>query len=333
MKKRHAGFNRSLMTGVATLGIVWSLGTTASSLAASASEPVVRDGHVCTVVGTTGPGSLVGHAGDTVCGLGGDDTLTAVGGGTVILIGGAGHDTLAASSDPTSTDVLNGGRGPDILTAGAGSDTLEGGRGPDILMGGSGSDTLDGGRGPDILTAGTGTDILRGGPGPDSLTGGSGYDTLEGDGGGDSSTAGTRSDVIDGGPGPDVNDCGASSSSVAIRTEGSDDGQNADCIAPNISEGTQAFKGTVTAFDPAAPGLLTMSVDSASSGALAWLAVQSPSCDLAAMSIDLTSAPAAIEIDGGGALAIGDSVEVVANAGTQNCVPVAVGVQAEPADG
>ena len=70
-----------------------------------------------------------------VCGLKGNDTLTAVGPGTVYLIAGRGRDKLIASSDPNAHDVLIGGTGRDTIVTGTGGD--------DIVDEGSGNDTID----------------------------------------------------------------------------------------------------------------------------------------------------------------------------------------------
>src|SRR5262245_5661974 len=69
--------------------------------------------------------------GDTVDGLGGDDTVVA----------GTGDDTL------------NGDDGNDLLTGGDGDDTLNGGDGSDGLVGGADDDILDGGGGTGFDTA------------------------------------------------------------------------------------------------------------------------------------------------------------------------------------
>ena len=155
-------------------------GVAVSTLTASAAKALKVDGFTCTVVGTNGPNHLVGHNGDVVCGLGGNDTLTASGPGTVVLIGGAGNDHLIASKSLNSHDTLIGDSGSDTLSGGGGNDTLSGGPGNDTLSGGTGQITDNGNAGNDHLVAGSGTDTLNGGLGNDTLSGGSGQDTLNG---------------------------------------------------------------------------------------------------------------------------------------------------------
>lgn len=60
-------------------------------------------------------------------------------------------------------DVICGGTANDLLSGGDGADTLNGGGGNDLLLGGLGDDTLNGGPGDDILVGGPGTDTLNGG--------------------------------------------------------------------------------------------------------------------------------------------------------------------------
>ena len=66
--------------------------------------------------------------------------------------GGAGNDTIDASSLPLGTITL----------------TLDGGAGDDMLFGGQGSETLLGGIGNDVLNGGIGADIMKGGAGDDA---------------------------------------------------------------------------------------------------------------------------------------------------------------------
>ena len=66
--------------------------------------------------------------------------------------GGAGNDTIDASSLPLGTITL----------------TLDGGAGDDMLFGAQGSETLLGGVGNDLLNGGIGADIMKGGAGDDA---------------------------------------------------------------------------------------------------------------------------------------------------------------------
>jgi Ca2+-binding RTX toxin-like protein len=71
--------------------------------------------------------------------------------GDVTIFGGAGKDTLWASS---GDDTLDGGEGKDNLFGGAGNDILDGGAGKDTLTGYSGNDTIMGGEGNDVIYGG-----------------------------------------------------------------------------------------------------------------------------------------------------------------------------------
>jgi hypothetical protein len=55
-------------------------------------------------------------------------------------------------------DIITGGAGADTLTGGAGNDTIDGGTGADTISAGAGTDTIDGGGGADAMAAGTGVD-------------------------------------------------------------------------------------------------------------------------------------------------------------------------------
>jgi Ca2+-binding RTX toxin-like protein len=74
----------------------------------------------------------------------------------------------------TTTFVVTGGAGDDILGGGSGADTLNGGSGADSITGGAGADIIDGGAGNDIIsTTGallTGLDTVVGGAGTDVLS-------------------------------------------------------------------------------------------------------------------------------------------------------------------
>ena len=145
MRNTKTKFGRQLTVAVASLGVVGTLGFAASAQAApQAKKPIVMHGHTCTVVATRHRPKVVGHAGDVVCGLKGNDTLTAAGPGVVFLIAGRGKDTLVASSDPNAHDTLMGGSGRDTINAGSGGD--------DVVVTGSGSDNIDCGSGGSTVT-------------------------------------------------------------------------------------------------------------------------------------------------------------------------------------
>jgi Ca2+-binding RTX toxin-like protein len=92
---------------------------------------------ICTVPAGSSLDSVV------IAGMGGDDTLTAIGfpvGVSPILIGGEGDDTITGGD--ASEDVLVDGPGnfEDSLTALGGDDALLHNGGPDALRGGNGND-------------------------------------------------------------------------------------------------------------------------------------------------------------------------------------------------
>jgi hypothetical protein len=98
----------------------------------------------------------------------------------VVMVGGAGNDSLKVPSNFLLPVEMYGGDGNDTLTGGAGSDLLDGGAGDDKIFGGGGNDTLLGGLGNDTLSGDTGDDLLLGGDGSDQLSGGAGRDVLIG---------------------------------------------------------------------------------------------------------------------------------------------------------
>ena len=118
----------SLTTGTIALTAVLTSGV------GHAATPAVLQGHTCTVVATARHRHAVGHAGDTVCGLSGNDTLKAVGPGTVWLIAGPGRDKLIAARNSLANDVLLGGTGHDTVIVGdEGNDTFNDGTGTDTI--------------------------------------------------------------------------------------------------------------------------------------------------------------------------------------------------------
>ncbi|HYJ21524.1 MAG TPA: PASTA domain-containing protein [Solirubrobacterales bacterium] len=106
----------------------------------------------------------------------GDDRTTVgagvPGGGTIVVLGGEGVDTLGALSHPKPV-VFDGGNGNDVLSGGGGNDVLLGGVGDDDLNGRGGGDELRGGEGADKLLGddyqAPGADIIDGGPGSDRI--------------------------------------------------------------------------------------------------------------------------------------------------------------------
>jgi Ca2+-binding RTX toxin-like protein len=137
----------------------------------------------------------------------GTETLVSI--EVIFLIGGPGDNRLDASR-ATVPVLLIGGAGNDTLGGGSGNDTLVGGVGDDIINGGLGNDNLTGGDGNDGLSGFRGDDFLSGGNGNDLLVGHDGSDTIEGDsgqdtlvGGGGTSIDGDGPDTLTGGDDPD----------------------------------------------------------------------------------------------------------------------------------
>lgn len=85
---------------------------------------------------------------------------------------GTVNDVLTSNQDAAylSPDTLDGYRGNDRLTGGAGNDTLRGDEGNDTLAGGLGGDTLRGGEGRDVLAGGAGNNTLDGGGSVDRVS-------------------------------------------------------------------------------------------------------------------------------------------------------------------
>ena len=122
--------------------------------------------------GGNGNDRLVGGLGDDfLFGGVGSDTLVG-GAGNDLLDGGDGIDTVeyAADSDGVTVDLGTGkangdGIGRDTLT---GIENVVGGLGDDVLIGNALANVLDGGKGNDRITAGAG-DTVIGGEGDDTI--------------------------------------------------------------------------------------------------------------------------------------------------------------------
>jgi len=167
--------------------------------------------------------------GGTVSGavLGGDgNDLFLVDQPDLLVVGGAGNDTLRGYSDVTAgggIEVIQllggaplnatGDDGANTITGNSGANILEGGDGADTLIGFAGTDDLSGGAGNDVLRAGVDADFLSGGAdndvlagqgGNDELEGGTGDDTMAGHAGDDVLTGGLGRDLLVGGIGADV---------------------------------------------------------------------------------------------------------------------------------
>ena len=152
--------------------------------------PPTCQGHVATIVGTSGD--------DTIVGTSGDDVIVAL----------EGNDSVSSLA---GNDIVCAGDGADTVIGGPGSDLLYGESGPDQILGGDGDDLIEGGPGQDILLSGNGDDSVSAGGGADSVNGGSGDDLLFGNGGNDLIAGADGNDVINGGNGTDNVDGGPDS--------------------------------------------------------------------------------------------------------------------------
>ncbi len=188
--------------------------TTTQPVQLEGPDPVVCDGRLATLFGTSGDDVLTGTAGaDVIAGLQGNDIIRGLGGDDVIcggkgndvIIGGQGFDILfgaqgddviysAEAEGETSTAVLGDSRGARIF-AGIGNDTVIGSDRWDRMQGGPGSDQLLGFGGNDWMRGGTGNDVLVGHGGADDIYAGAGSDRVDGD---------ARDSNVRGGPGADA---------------------------------------------------------------------------------------------------------------------------------
>ncbi|MGI8612822.1 MAG: calcium-binding protein [Nocardioidaceae bacterium] len=196
---------------VAAVGLCtgWLLAAPASATATGAVKAPVRcDGHVATIVGTTGRDQLVGTPGDDVItGLAGWDQIDGRGGNDRIC-GAGGSDSLRGG--PGNDRVLGGpdGRIPDEPPLPVG----------DQLIGGPGNDYVDGGadKGDDVASfstaaggvsadLGTGTATGQGRDrlvGIESLVGSPFDDTLRAGGRSAQLSGRAGNDLLDGATGP-----------------------------------------------------------------------------------------------------------------------------------
>ena len=155
---------------------------------------VICDGHVATIVGTSGDDVLTGTNGpDVIAAMQGNDTIRGLAGNDIIC-GGKGNDTIIGGQ---GFDILFGAQGNDTLYAadgqrineltdtaggrnfgGIGNDTIHGSSRWDRMQGGPGADRLYGYKGRDWMRGGPGNDLVNSGPGIDDARGGIGTDTL-----------------------------------------------------------------------------------------------------------------------------------------------------------
>ncbi|MBI3726912.1 MAG: putative Ig domain-containing protein [Burkholderiales bacterium] len=183
-----------------------------------------------TVSGGTGDDYIWGRGGADI--LNGDDGKDYIWGDSspanyIQLLDGSKMDVWKVKSSLHAADLIDGGKGNDILFGQGGADTVLGGEGDDDIYGDDvydnltplsvhGNDSLDGGDGNDTLTGGGRDDRLDGGKGDDVLWGDGyvdgkkildgdlhGSDYLDGGEGNDTLVGGGRSDTLLGGTGND----------------------------------------------------------------------------------------------------------------------------------
>ncbi len=199
------------------------------------------------IIGTNRSDVLRGihNTGDTIYGLGGNDTIRALNGAD-FLYGGEGNDKIYAAG---GDDMIWGGLGNDYLDGGTGNDTavyaeltgpavvdlaitsaqntgaygfdtlvnienLISGASNDTLRGNALNNSLSGQDGNDILDGRAGNDALNGGNGDDAIYGGLGNDFITTD---ESGLAGN--DVVDGGAGIDTLDYSWISGATGVRLD------------------------------------------------------------------------------------------------------------------
>jgi hypothetical protein len=129
---------------------------------------------------TNGNDTLSGSAaGETICGLLGNDVIRALGGNDTVFGDNCGVKAkLGRAAATGGSDTIDGGTGNDTIYGAGGADKLTGGDGNDKVFGGGGNDSLSGGKGNDVLDGGKGNDKLTGGPGVNKYTGGDGDDSI-----------------------------------------------------------------------------------------------------------------------------------------------------------
>lgn len=151
-------------TGDDTVG----LGGGRSTVAAGAGRNLVGStGPATAVVLSAGQDTVAGYAG---AGRAGADTVSVLGGGTLVL-GGGSDITFIGGAGPSTVIGASGGV---TVRGGAGGGTFHGGRaGNNRLTGEAGAVTLFGGGGGDVLSAASaGSNVLVAGAGNETLLGG-----------------------------------------------------------------------------------------------------------------------------------------------------------------
>ena len=97
----------------------------------------------------------------------------------IVVVSGAGDDSVLLDRRIAPASTLVGGDGDDSLAGGSGDDSLEGDAGDDSLVGGAGDDHVHGGDGADDLEGDDGDDSIVGAGGTDHVRGGRGDDAFD----------------------------------------------------------------------------------------------------------------------------------------------------------
>jgi Ca2+-binding RTX toxin-like protein len=224
--------------------------------------------------GDTGPGTIVGLAGDdciftgtglvSVTGDSGNDlvilqagnTGTVSGGtendliaipagtGSMVVFGNEGADNISGGFATAAQTIVGGNNsadGPDNILSGTGADLVFGNGGDDAIRDDRGNNTVVGGFGNDCLwtsSSGSGNDLIFGNQGNDTVfdqQGGS--DTIFGGLGNDSVVLqGTGAAQVFGNEGADTVDAGLRSSSVTIAGGNDSADGNDSIIASNAAD-------------------------------------------------------------------------------------------------
>jgi Ca2+-binding RTX toxin-like protein len=139
--------------------------------------------HIGNITLYGGPGNDTLHGDEnataTAFGEAGDDRFEPHEYGGLGINGGAGFDTVDASSffeygfqfdtAGTSVEAIYGSEDDDVITGSDAAELIDGRAGNDRLAGGGGNDRIFGGGGDDWLDGGAGADRLAGGDGVDTL--------------------------------------------------------------------------------------------------------------------------------------------------------------------
>jgi hypothetical protein len=97
----------------------------------------------------------------------------------IVVVTGAGEDSVLVDRRLSVNSTLQGGDGDDSLLGGSGDDSLEGDAGDDSLVGGAGNDDMHGGDGVDDMEGDDGNDSIRGEAGRDHVRGDGGDDSFD----------------------------------------------------------------------------------------------------------------------------------------------------------